>query len=642
MKKQIATLLALSTAATCILTYQPTAVGAEEYSVLDNTDKLVQEALEDNTDELGDALYDSVTEGEVPLYEADASSTQSELEKAAIEKGMYKDTFSFANHLCTLSQEDFAKRVYEPVRANMTDSEIDLGYEADISRVAYKGGLCFGMTAISVLVHNGELTPGDLQEGAETLYDVTLTDDVDALIAYYNSLQLYSEVELASIVEPAMLSKEEHTDMFLDCAARCKEKGTYFMAGIATKKGGTHAVVGMDELSGNWTFDGISYDTCIITYDSNCVKPGTETSAFKDDACIYINSETKQFCIPAYEASTENGDVLLYATDDDSLLTYKAPIRGTTKTNTDVSETVKLKFHNGGKDQMQLSSTTKDGQTYDFWKLSKVNYGDYIFFGKGSSFHLEKNERAPEFAFSIKGEGYRLRIEQSGYQNPNDPKLYDVGTKCKMDFSKDSVAYTNTDTQKITVSYIFTYDEGGYKFAPVASSTIVIDVPPNQTITVSKQDTGFAITGDGEVLVQAIPTAAQKEQDAFDGSYEEYLDWLGSYFINFVRSKDVLLQFNTEKECSELVYDFDGDGVFDDAPMLGDADGNGKPYEPNDIYWTALHIAKKAVIGHGSRRYYQGNVPNIEADTDNNGKIDTNDLFDIVYECALRGAGLKK
>ena len=638
MKKQFAALLALSTAAACILTYQPTAVGAEEYSVLDNTDKLVQEALEDNTDELGDALYDSVTEGEIPLYEADASSTQSELEKAAIEKGMYKDTFSFANHLCTLSQEDFAKRVYEPVRANMTDSEIDLGYEADISRVAYKGGLCFGMTAISVLVHNGELTPGDLQEGAETLYDVTLTDDVDALIAYYNSLQLYTEVELAVITAPAMLTKEEHTDMFLDCAARCKEKGTYFMAGIATKKGGTHAVVGMDELSGNWTFDGISYDTCIITYDSNCVKQGTETSAFRDDACIYINSETKQFCIPAYEASTENGDVLLYATDDDSLLTYKAPIRGTTKTNTDVSETVKLKFHNGGKDQMQLSSTTKDGQTYDFWKLSKVNYGDYIFFGKGSSFHLEKNERASGFAFSIKGEGYRLRIEQYGR---NDQELKDVGSKCKMDFSKDSVTYTNTDTQKVFLSYIFTYDEGNYNFTPVASSTIDISVPPNQTVTVSKQDTGFAITGDGDVFVQAFPTAAQKEQDAFDGSYEEYLDWFGSYFINFVRAKDVLLQFNTEKECSELVYDFDGDGVFDDAPMLGDADGNGKPYEPSDIYWTARHIAAKAVDDHSTRRYYQGYVPNIEADTDNNGKIDTNDLFDIVYECALRGAGLK-
>ena len=641
MKKQIATLLALSTAATCILTYQPTAVGAEEYSVLDYTDKLVQEALEDNTDELRDALYDSVTGGEIPLYEADASSAQSELEKAAIEKGMYKDTFSFVNHLCTLSQEDFTERVYDPVRDNMTESEINSGYGKHIPDISYKSGLCFGMAAISVLVHNGELTPSDLQEGAETLYDVTLTDDVDALITCYNSLQLYKAVELAIIAAPSMLSKEEHTDMFLDCAARCKEKGTYFMAGIATKKGGTHAVVGMDELSGNWTFDGISYDTCIVTYDSNCVKQGTETSAFKDDACIYINSETKQFCIPAYEASSENGDVLLYASDDDSLLTYKAPIRGTTKTNTDVSEIVKLEFFNGRKDQMDLSSTTEDGQTYDFWKLGKVNYGDFIFFGKGSSFHLEKNERASGFAFSILGEGYRLRIEQF---DRKDPELKGVGSKCKIDFSKDGVTYTNTDTQKIALSYIFSYDEGNYNFMPVASSTIDIEVLPNQTVTVSKQDTGFAITGDGEVYVQAFPIASQKEQASFGGShsYEEYLDWFGSYYINFIRSKNVLLQFNTEKGCSELVYDFDSDGVFDDAPMLGDADGNGKPYEVNDIYWTMLHIADKAVAPHSVRRYYRGYVPNIEADTDNDGNIDTSDLFDIMYECALRGAGLKK
>ena len=641
MKKRIATLLALSTAATCILTYQPTAVGAEEYSVLDYTDKLVQEALEDNTDELRDALYDSVTGGEIPLYEADASSAQSELEKAAIEKGMYKDTFSFVNHLCTLSQEDFTERVYDPVRDNMTESEINSGYGKHIPDISYKSGLCFGMAAISVLVHNGELTPSDLQEGAETLYDVTLTDDVDALITCYNSLQLYKAVELAIIAAPSMLSKEEHTDMFLDCAARCKEKGTYFMAGIATKKGGTHAVVGMDEISGNWTFDGISYDTCIVTYDSNCVKPDTETSAFKDDACIYINSETKQFCIPAYEASSENGDVLLYASDDDSLLTYKAPIRGTTKTNTDVSEIVKLEFFNGRKDQMDLSSTTEDGQTYDFWKLGKVNYGEYIFFGKGSSFHLEKNERASGFAFSIDGEGYRLRMEQ---YDREDPELKGVGSKCKIDFSKDGVTYTNTDTQKIALSYIFSYDEGNYNFMPVASSTIDIEVLPNQTVTVSKQDTGFAITGDGEVYVQAFPIASQKEQASFGGShsYEEYLDWFGSYYINFIRSKNVLLQFNTEKGCSELVYDFDSDGVFDDAPMLGDADGNGKPYEGNDIYWTMLHIADKAVAPHSVRRYYRGYVPNIEADTDNDGNIDTSDLFDIMYECALRGAGLKK
>ena len=235
-----------------------------------------------------------------------------------------------------------------------------------------------------------------------------------------------------------------------------------------------------------------------------------------------------------------------------------------------------------------------------------------------------------------------MRIEQTGYPNPNNSKLHDVGTKCKMDFSGDSVTYTNTDTKKITVSYMMIYDEGNYNFTPVANNSISIDVSPNQTVTVSKQDTGLAIAGSGEVYVQTHPNVAQKDIDAFDGDYEEFLDWFGSYFINFVRSKDVLLQFNTEKECSELVYDFDGDGVFDDAPILGDTDGNGKPYEVSDIYWTMLHIARKAVIDHSSKRYYQGYVPNIEADTDNNGKIDTNDLFDIVYECALRGAGLKK
>ena len=111
MKKQVATLLALSTAAACILTCQPATVSAEEYSVLDSTEKLVQEALDSNTDKLGEELYDAMTEGEVPLYRADESSEQSELEKAAIEKGMYKDPFSFANHLCTLSSEDLQKAV---------------------------------------------------------------------------------------------------------------------------------------------------------------------------------------------------------------------------------------------------------------------------------------------------------------------------------------------------------------------------------------------------------------------------------------------------------------------------------------------------------------------------------------------------
>ena len=48
-------------------------------------------------------------------------------------------------------------------------------------------------------------------------------------------------------------------------------------------------------------------------------------------------------------------------------------------------------------------------------------------------------------------------------------------------------------------------------------------------------------------------------------------------------------------------------------------------------------IAESGAYGAGSTYF-----PTTAGDIDGNGKVDTNDLFDITYECALRGAGLKK
>ena len=242
MKKQFTTLLALSTAAACMLTCTPITTSAEDsledlqtYDVLDSTDTLVREAWEsrNNEDEMEADLYDSMSEGEIPFYEAEASSEPSELEQAAIANGMYKDTFAFGNHLCTLTNEEFHDKVYAPLSESMTYSELDSNYNLAAKDTAYAGGLCYGISSIAVLVHNGLLTPSDIQEGAETLHDVEMTPDVEALITYYNSLQVYKVVEHANIVFAGMMTKDEHTDAFLNCAARCKEKGTYFMACIS-------------------------------------------------------------------------------------------------------------------------------------------------------------------------------------------------------------------------------------------------------------------------------------------------------------------------------------------------------------------------------------------------------------------------
>ena len=84
MKKQFAALLALSTAAACVLSYQPVQAGAE--SVLGS---MTQENLTDITNEQKDAFYQS------SLGEIEPSAEPSELEQAATANGMYKDTFSF-------------------------------------------------------------------------------------------------------------------------------------------------------------------------------------------------------------------------------------------------------------------------------------------------------------------------------------------------------------------------------------------------------------------------------------------------------------------------------------------------------------------------------------------------------------------
>lgn len=647
MKKQFTTLLALSTAAACMLTCTPITTSAEEslddlqtYDVLDSTDTLVREAWEsrNNEDEMEADLYDSMSEGEIPFYEAEASSEPSELEQAAIANGMYKDTFAFGNHLCTLTNEEFHDKVYAPLSESMTYSELDSNYNLSAKDTAYSGGLCYGISSIAVLVHNGLLTPSDIQEGAETLHDVEMTPDVEALITYYNSLQVYKVVEHANIVLPGMMTKDEHTDAFLNCAARCKEKGTYFMACISSAKSGTHAMVGMDEQFGNWTFNGISYDTCILTYDSNSVQKDTKESIFSDNTCIYINSETKQYCIPAYDLTSENGGVLLDANDDDSLLTYRAPIRGTTEVNTDVSETVKWRFFSGTKkDQIDVTSTTKDGTTYDFWKACKMNYADTIYFGKGSTFHLEKKERAQGFAFDVNGIGYRLRMEQYAEGSPETPKIHDRGTKCKMDFCGDSISYTNTDTASLPLEFSMAYDEGNYNFSPLNAAKVTFDVAPNQTITITKKDTGFALTTNMETVVTINPEYNDDAINAFEGSEHDFVQYVTAYYLRFVMESNAMVNYNMEKKCSELSFDFNNDGVYDESPIAGDADCNGVPYEINDIYWTMRQIAESGAYGAGSTYF-----PTTAGDIDGNGKVDTNDLFDITYECALRGAGLKK
>ena len=446
MKKQFAALLALSTAAACVLSYQPVQAGAE--SVLDS---MTQENLTDITNEQKDAFYQS------SLGEIEPSAEPSELEQAATANGMYKDTFSFTNHSCNLSEDDFNQKIFEPIWNSMTNIE-RLAYlnKSSVYRNVCQGSQSFGMAALSILVHNGELSPSDIQAGAETLHDITLTDEVEQLITYYDMLLEYQAVSNVVMYAPTLLTQDERVDNLLNCAERCKEKGTYFM--VAIRAGGTHMIVGMDKVSGSWTFDGVNYDTCIVAYDSNFYNKTTKESLFNDNACIYVNSKTKQFCIPAYGFTSEKGESVLYASDDDSVLTYRAPLNGTTEINTDASNIVNLHSYRGiTPEDVSVTATDADGSTHDFLSECKLRSSDSNYYGTGSAFHLEKTKRSNGFDFYLKGKGYRVEVSQypqgGSMSSPYDKRTYDVGTKCKVDITGDSISYTNTDTASLPLEF---------------------------------------------------------------------------------------------------------------------------------------------------------------------------------------------
>ena len=206
-----------------------------------------------------------------------------------------------------------------------------------------------------------------------------------------------------------------------------------------------------------------------------------------------------------------------------------------------------------------------------------------------------------------------------------------------MDITGDSISYTNTDTASLPLEFSMAYDEGNYNFSPLNAAKVTFDVAPNQTITITKKDTGFALTTNMETVVTINPEYNDDAINAFEGSEHDFVQYVTAYYLRFVMESNAMVNYNMEKKCSELSFDFNNDGVYDESPIAGDADCNGVPYEINDIYWTMQQIAESGAYGAGSTYF-----PTAAGDIDGNGKVDTNDLFDITYECALRGAGLKK
>lgn len=160
------------------------------------------------------------------------------------------------------------------------------------------GGYCVGITLIEVLSHNGVINPSDIHKDATCLKDIGYDKESDRYITYYQASQGYTLFDCYEKYLTSNFDYNEHTDRLIKTAEKCMADGKYFFITIRfdneiENKHFAHAVCGIGITDGEWTFNDIKYDKCIMTLDSNAVDSEGNPVGFKDIGCIYINSETK-------------------------------------------------------------------------------------------------------------------------------------------------------------------------------------------------------------------------------------------------------------------------------------------------------------------------------------------------------------
>ena len=155
-------------------------------------------------------------------------------------------------------------------------------------------GSCFGLALTVLLAKAGRISPGALQENAQTLSAVEPAPEIISMINYYHCVQ-YSREYLQ-----AASRSESHAQTFLrlaDGAAHVSDGALPLLVDFTTGANTRHAVLAYGAEKGEWEFDGVSYDRRILTWDPNF--PGV----LHEPSCVYYSFATFDYCIPQYQTA---------------------------------------------------------------------------------------------------------------------------------------------------------------------------------------------------------------------------------------------------------------------------------------------------------------------------------------------------
>lgn len=198
------------------------------------------------------------------------------------------------------------------LKQNLTNSEYYAIFEGPYSWLnSTWGGSCYGMSSLTLLAKHGYLPYSDYQASATKLNDFASpvnSEEISSLITYYQMLQIKDVIQQQYRTVPYRSHETNIKDIIstLDKYTKC-------IVCFEKDGWGAHAILAYGYEYGSWTFDGVTYDGCIIVCDPN------HSVSYSKEANIYFNSKTYNWAIPFYSyasVSSANGANFMYVGAD--------------------------------------------------------------------------------------------------------------------------------------------------------------------------------------------------------------------------------------------------------------------------------------------------------------------------------------
>lgn len=482
----------------------------------------------------------------------------------------------------------------------------------------------YGMSMLQILSHNGVFAVSDIQKGAENLNNIQFDSELETLIEKYQ----LTRFNVPQIKMKRQFVKNDTTTL-IKSATDSMTAQKYFHISLSlsdnTNNGKTHDVTGIGISDGSWSFNGKSYDKCILTLDSNNI-------GFDENYCIYVNTSDNTFCIPAYDSEITLTAVIA----DDTILNYQGVLGEQVQPPVDVTDPVTPDYpavdpENSAEIEMGVRSFNvsdngldPDDEQYKLIydrvdKEYNVTVNDFVYdsFYFNSSCNYESKLTVPV------SESYKFDFKDT------EADLSEVYFGVLSKDGESSISARNyADSAEVSAHKV----QMGTTIGDSISAYLKPSAPLYKSSYNTFKATAFYCTNftmtdrtDGILLSSDSPYSANI---AFTYSDNEDKTLANLQFRISPSAGDILVRYDEEVKKIRVFIDKDSDDIYETEIQNGDINCDGL-YDAHD----ASAILETYSILSVDEDYPEFYV-NIFSDTNGDGVIDSKDASDVLTKYA--------